>query len=600
MSRSAHPAGPRHADVLPEGHYAAPPADLNALDPRVWARTVTRDADGVVSVGGLDVRALAEEFGTPAYVLDEADFRGPLPCLARRLRAGRRRLLRGQGVPVARRRALAARGGPQPRRLLRRRAGRRAVARACPAERIALHGNNKSGAEIRQAVEAGVGRIVRRLLPGDRPASRTSPKARPAAAGADPRHRRRRGAHPRVHRHRARGPEVRFLAGRRGRGRGGTPGAAAGLARAGRHPLAHRLADLRHLRLRGRGAPGGRPARGRSATSTASSCRRSTSAAASASPTPPTTTRASRTRSPRRCARSSPASAGRRSSPCRGCRSSRAARSSGPTAFTLYEVGTVKPLEGLRDVRQRRRRHVATTSAPRCTTPSTACALVSRARATPSRCSSRVVGKHCESRRHRRAGRLPARRPRARRPARGAGDRRVLPLDGQQLQPRPAPAGGRRHGRRGPGDRPPRDGGGSPASRRRADGESRSKTSGLAIRTVRGNSRPVRETDRREGRRSRQAKRGRMMRTRPLKVALLGCGVVGSEVARIMTTHADDLAARIGAPVELAGVAVRRPDRARAGVPARAAHHRRRRRWSTAATSTWSSRSSAASSRPAR
>ncbi|MCH6162630.1 homoserine dehydrogenase [Streptomyces marispadix] len=56
------------------------------------------------------------------------------------------------------------------------------------------------------------------------------------------------------------------------------------------------------------------------------------------------------------------------------------------------------------------------------------------------------------------------------------------------------------------------------------------------------------------------------MRTRPLKVALLGCGVVGSEVARIMTTHADDLAARIGAPVELAGVAVRRPDRVREGV----------------------------------
>ncbi|MEU4654542.1 homoserine dehydrogenase [Streptomyces sp. NPDC023723] len=56
------------------------------------------------------------------------------------------------------------------------------------------------------------------------------------------------------------------------------------------------------------------------------------------------------------------------------------------------------------------------------------------------------------------------------------------------------------------------------------------------------------------------------MRTRPLKMALLGCGVVGSEVARIMTTHADDLAARIGAPLELAGVAVRRPDRVRAGI----------------------------------
>ena len=75
MSRSAHPAGPRHADVLPEGHYTAPPADLNALDPKVWAQTVTRTPDGVVSVGGMDVTRLAEEFGTPAYFIDEADFR---------------------------------------------------------------------------------------------------------------------------------------------------------------------------------------------------------------------------------------------------------------------------------------------------------------------------------------------------------------------------------------------------------------------------------------------------------------------------------------------------------------------------------------------
>ncbi|MFC5910794.1 homoserine dehydrogenase [Streptacidiphilus monticola] len=56
-----------------------------------------------------------------------------------------------------------------------------------------------------------------------------------------------------------------------------------------------------------------------------------------------------------------------------------------------------------------------------------------------------------------------------------------------------------------------------------------------------------------------------MMRT--LKVALLGCGVVGSEVARIMTTHAADLEARVGARVELAGVAVRRAGRPRPGVP---------------------------------
>ena len=43
-----------------------------------------------------------------------------------------------------------------------------------------------------------------------------------------------------------------------------------------------------------------------------------------------------------------------------------------------------------------------------------------------------------------------------------------------------------------------------------------------------------------------------------LKVALLGCGVVGSQVARLLTEQAEDLALRIGARLELAGIAVRR------------------------------------------
>lgn len=45
-----------------------------------------------------------------------------------------------------------------------------------------------------------------------------------------------------------------------------------------------------------------------------------------------------------------------------------------------------------------------------------------------------------------------------------------------------------------------------------------------------------------------------------LKVAVLGCGSVGSQVVRLLHEQADDLAARIGAPIELAGVAVRRLD----------------------------------------
>jgi homoserine dehydrogenase len=49
-----------------------------------------------------------------------------------------------------------------------------------------------------------------------------------------------------------------------------------------------------------------------------------------------------------------------------------------------------------------------------------------------------------------------------------------------------------------------------------------------------------------------------------LKVALLGCGVVGTEVARLLTEQADDLALRVGARLELAGIAVRRVGHRRA------------------------------------
>ncbi|GAB2801188.1 diaminopimelate decarboxylase [Streptomyces daliensis] len=159
MSRSAHPAGPRHGDVLTEGHYSAPPTDLNSLDPRVWASTVRRTPEGTVTVGGMSVAALAEEFGTPAYVLDEDDFRAR--CRAWRdafgpdadvFYAGKAFLCRavvrwlteeGLNLDVCSGGELAT-----------------ALAAGMPPERIALHGNNKSTEEIERAVEAGVGRIV--------------------------------------------------------------------------------------------------------------------------------------------------------------------------------------------------------------------------------------------------------------------------------------------------------------------------------------------------------------------------------------------------------------------------------------------------------
>ncbi|MCM2578178.1 diaminopimelate decarboxylase [Streptomyces meridianus] len=159
MSRSAHPAGPRHADVLPESHWTAPPEDLNVLDPRVWSRTVGRGADGVVTVSGLDVNRLAEEFGTPAYILDEDDFRARCRAWheafggeADVFYAGKAFLSRavvrwlneeGLNLDVCSGGELAT-----------------ALDAGMPAERIALHGNNKSTEEIERAIREGVGRIV--------------------------------------------------------------------------------------------------------------------------------------------------------------------------------------------------------------------------------------------------------------------------------------------------------------------------------------------------------------------------------------------------------------------------------------------------------
>jgi len=50
MSRVAHPAGPRHADVLPPDHPPLPPADVNALDPAIWPRTARRSCRTPASV----------------------------------------------------------------------------------------------------------------------------------------------------------------------------------------------------------------------------------------------------------------------------------------------------------------------------------------------------------------------------------------------------------------------------------------------------------------------------------------------------------------------------------------------------------------------
>jgi diaminopimelate decarboxylase len=163
---SAHEAGALHSPgyggtaVVPA--WLRPPTDVNELLPRLWARSVRRSAAGVLEVGGVDVEAIAEQHGTPAYVIDEADFRARATAY-RDAFAG---AFPDAGVYYAGKaflctevaRWIAADG----LRLDVCTGGELAVAlrAGLPGDRITLHGNNKSDSELERAVRAGVGQIV--------------------------------------------------------------------------------------------------------------------------------------------------------------------------------------------------------------------------------------------------------------------------------------------------------------------------------------------------------------------------------------------------------------------------------------------------------
>ncbi len=138
---------------------ALPPADLNALDPKIWSGTVRRNEEGVLTVGGLDVTRLAEEFGTPAYFLDESDFRARVRDWKSAFGPGADVFYAGKAFLS---RAVVRWLHEEGLNLDVCSGGELATALAAgmPPERIALHGNNKSQDEIERAVGGGVGRIV--------------------------------------------------------------------------------------------------------------------------------------------------------------------------------------------------------------------------------------------------------------------------------------------------------------------------------------------------------------------------------------------------------------------------------------------------------
>lgn len=159
---SAHPAGPRHADEI--HHPGAPawpqtPDEVMLLAPNVWPRNLVRGADGVVSIAGVTVSDLAAEFGTPLFVIDEDDFRSRCRDIAVAFGGGEYVHYAAKAFLCSEIARWVAQEGLS---LDVATGGELAVAlhAGFPAQRITMHGNNKSVQELTMAVSAGVGHVV--------------------------------------------------------------------------------------------------------------------------------------------------------------------------------------------------------------------------------------------------------------------------------------------------------------------------------------------------------------------------------------------------------------------------------------------------------
>ena len=154
----AHEAGALHGQAGSRGPaWLDLPGDPNELVPQLWPLTV-RKTDGVLTAGGVSVLDIAREYGTPTYVVDEHDFR----VRARAFRDA----FTGWSVYYAGKAFLCT----ETARWIHEEGlnldvctgGELAIAlrAGVPPQRIGLHGNNKSRREIVRALEVGVGRII--------------------------------------------------------------------------------------------------------------------------------------------------------------------------------------------------------------------------------------------------------------------------------------------------------------------------------------------------------------------------------------------------------------------------------------------------------
>jgi diaminopimelate decarboxylase len=155
----SHVAGSIHADVTARAPgWLRIPSDVNALLPQLWSEGVGKDEHGVLTVAGLRATEIADRVGTPAYVVDEQDLRTRARAFAEAFAGwgvyyaaksflctavARWVAMEGLGIDVCTGGELA----------VVQRAG-------VDLHRVGLHGNNKSVAELRHGLTAGVGRVI--------------------------------------------------------------------------------------------------------------------------------------------------------------------------------------------------------------------------------------------------------------------------------------------------------------------------------------------------------------------------------------------------------------------------------------------------------
>ncbi|MCG7276581.1 diaminopimelate decarboxylase [Corynebacterium singulare] len=133
--------------------------DFNSLPSHVWPRNASRGSDGVVSIAGVKLTELAEEYGTPLYVFDEQDFRSRCRDMANAF-GGPDHVHYASKAFITKRivRWVDEEGLCLDVASLNE--AKLALAAGFPPERMTAHGNNKEDEYLQLCVEKGIGHVV--------------------------------------------------------------------------------------------------------------------------------------------------------------------------------------------------------------------------------------------------------------------------------------------------------------------------------------------------------------------------------------------------------------------------------------------------------